>query len=308
MKKYIKKCYFYIVILVFAIALSGCGKKKEPPVIADGEFIKISTKQVGDVDELKDYTIYITLNTNGKLTISAGDFKHWYGEEACPVVTTDIPKEKVEEIKQLVFDCNFFNMNEDVGNRDMTSGEERSITVTTTDKVYSSHGLNVANRSFIKLFEAVYSLKREEFFSYIETVNRLQDKGKEITDYRGIIIYDEMQKEIIGNKDVIKIDKTKAVNVLMLNTDSISEEDKIDEKYYVYMEIDSYVNSELGKKYGDTGENTKFLLYVDDEFAYNLYVNYALDGRLYIDRRFTKEEANEVINMLKSKQLNSNKK
>ena len=63
MKKYIKKCYFYIVILVFAIALSGCGKKKEPPVIADGEFIKISTKQVGDVDELKDYTIYITLNT-----------------------------------------------------------------------------------------------------------------------------------------------------------------------------------------------------------------------------------------------------
>lgn len=296
-----RRIIYLFLCLILVFSLSGCGKKKPKlPELEENSFITLSSHQEGDVDELKDYKITVSVDQSGRVVVVASDFKKWYSEDECPILELTITAEQVEAIKESIVKNDFYHLNENIGSRDMLSGEYRSITVLTKEQEYTTYGLNISNRRFNSLYDSVIEQFREAYYGYIANVNKIQRNALDKYNRRGISVYDAEGVKVLGNKDIVAFEKILSVDgpSILKGTKTDAEEDT--GLYYISFTLNDDGVEKLKALDYDT-EVRQLQVYVDDEFAYSVIVDYTTDKHLYITQQYTESDAADKVAVLNGK-------
>lgn len=171
-----KRILCLIMIMLLGVGLCSCGEK-ETPALNQEKLIEITSRPLGMVDSYKLYTLHICVYNDCTVELYADDFDYWYGDTACPRTMVHISEEELAEIKKAIEDNDALNLNENVGNRDLTEGTIKSFIIYADDGEHKSGGLSPSNRSFLRVYDLVYDLVREESFVYAGGINRIQAEG-----------------------------------------------------------------------------------------------------------------------------------
>lgn len=208
-----KRILCLIMIMLFGISLCSCGKK-EPPSLNQEKLIEITSRPLGMVDSYRLYTLHICVYNDCTVEIYADDFDYWYSDTVCERTTMQISEAELEEIKKVIEENDALNLNENVGNRDLKEGTIKSFIIYADDGEHKSGGLSPSNRSFLRVYDLVYDLVREESFVYAGSIDRLQaegygrrfDMGPRLHDSRDslIITTDMIQDFVIVPADEIE--------------------------------------------------------------------------------------------------------
>ena len=202
------KTYLLILFIALLIVLGGCGKKSSTPV-KEGTLIRVSYAEKGDgIDQLARYTVNIEVDCDGTVRIYADQFEKWMPETACPEDTYQLEPAVMEELRAKVDEAPYGKLRSDMGNRDQTDGVFKTVTVFMEDGEHTYSGLNPSNRNFLALYDAVYNVTKERAFTYVSSVNEMQQKAKKAVE--------QAQIHVICNADELLFseDKIKAVYLI----------------------------------------------------------------------------------------------
>lgn len=293
-------------IFLFMFILTACGKSKQPE-LSDGAFIKLSTKPVGELEVYNFYTVNVEIYQDGAVKIYADDFKKWMGEEECPVSTTQVTQEEVEELKRLIEENNLYNMREDVGNKDSMDGDRKYLTLYTVDGEHVSGGLNPSNRAFNKIYDYINDIVREELYNYKLEISEIQEQGYIRWQNMGIDITNEQDNVVLSEDSIDRLETVyieiaeedeKQESGQQVSTDMEASLEDADGQYKVAV----YLNEEgaaaiMEQTAGCSDKSPQiYYLYINDVYETTIYVDYQIvDGILYLSDTYTKEEADAIV-------------
>ncbi len=202
------KLYLFLIFLVLILLFGGCKKKSSEPV-TEGPLIRISYAEKGDgIDQLARYTVNIEVDCDGNVRIYADQFEKWMSETACPEDAYQLEPSEMKELRAKVDEAPYGKLRSDMGNRDQNEGVFKTVTVFMKDGEHTYSGLNPSNRNFLFLYDAVYNVTKERAFTYVSSVNDMQQKAKKAVE--------QAQIHVICNADELLFseDKIKAVYLI----------------------------------------------------------------------------------------------
>lgn len=309
MKKY--KFFTMAVLVVFVlVCMTGCGEEKQPE-LADGKFIKLSNTPMGEMSIIDIYTLNIEVHQDKTVIIYADDFDKWLGEGECPIVKTSITDDEINELKQLIADNDLYNMREDIGNKNVKDGDKKSLTLYTVNGGHTSGGMNPSNRKFLKIYDYLYELVREEVYSYKLDISDLQEDGASSMNNQGIRITDYLDNIVLTDEyiDEIRIASYSEQPQVIPDEDSASEtdafsnedtEDEAEEKYCVAIVLNAE-GTELmcNLTLGCEEKPGLYYLYLHGTYRNAISVGYNItDGIIYLNEAYTREQAEAEVQVL----------
>lgn len=292
-----KRILCLIIIMLSAVSLCSCGEKA-PPALNQEKLIEITSRPLGIADSYKLYTLHICVYNDCTVELYANDFDYWYGDTACPRTTVQISEVELEQIKKAVEENDALNLNENVGNRDLKEGTIKSLTIYADDGEHKSGGLSPSNRSFLRVYDLVYDLVREESFVYAGSIDRLQaegygrrfDMGPRLHDSKDfpIITTDMIQDFVIVPADEVKAPEA-------TGTDAGDEE-----LYGAAILLNEEGTAAIYEATGYmSGEPLIFFLYNNNTLYDIVKINNQIDdGTIYLNKIYNEADAAKAVDEL----------
>lgn len=276
-----KKNCIIIICTFICVFLGACKGESKTPDFADEMIVKLSYTPVNVENDEMTYTMNIEVYQDSTICIYADGFSKWYGEDEPERMIYNISENELQDIKDAIVEEDLYNLHSDVGNKDNMEGVRKSITIYTVQGEHEVYGINPSNRSFIKVYDLITGLRREELASYVGNVNDIQERG--LRNDVGVYLKNQRDEIVFQKEDIkdIYFDDEKDLIVVEL-VDSAKE---------TLMEM----TQNMGKK-----EYISFTLYNDNEFEFALaaYEN-TEDGKLYANNTYDESERETVIKELK---------
>lgn len=294
-----KRILCLIMIMLFGISLCSCGKK-EPPSLNQEKLIEITSRPLGMVDSYKLYTLHICVYNDCTVEIYADDFDYWYSDTVCERTTMQISEAELEEIKKVIEENDALNLNENVGNRDLKEGTIKSFIIYADDGEHKSGGLSPSNRSFLRVYDLVYDLVREESFVYAGSIDRLQaegygrrfDMGPRLHDSRdSLIITTDMIQDFV----IVPADEVEAAQ----GTETDAEgEDMYGAAILLNEEGTAAIYEATGYV---TDEPLIFFLYNNNTLYDIIKINNQIkDGTIYLNNIYNEADAAKAVDELEA--------
>ncbi len=273
---------------MFAFLLVGCKDKNKKFVVGDNELIMLSFTPKGGVETYQVYTTNIMIYTDGTVKVYASDFIRWFGDEEIPELTLSLDKDKIEEIIQIIKDEDLYNLRENVGNKDGIDGLIRQMTIYSANGTNTTGGISVSNRQFVRAYEKIESMVREDLYLYNGAINEIQYEGYLEFNNRNVQLLDKQGKVILDHE-------------LINNVDYGTEEasDKI--LYYTVVEFNQdgeEILYEISVKANE--EEPVFLtLMINDKYETEIIIDRIIhDNKLYI-YQISEENASQLAERIR---------
>ena len=287
MRKYILMVFMLGLMLV----LGGCKEKDKEFVMGDNELIHLTSTPRGGVETYQIYTTNIVIYVDGRVRIYASDFVRWFGRDEIPELTLYISQEAVKEIEQLIITNNVYNLREDVGNKDGISGVVKRMTVYAADGTNTTGGISVSNRQFVRTYDRVEAMVREDLYVYQGEINQIQYEGYISYSNRSVQLLDREGKTIMDHE---------LINDVYTYEEVLEEDEQT--AYYTVIEFNQDGAEILeDATFWATQEDVVVLtLHINGAFETNVTVKNVLnDGKLYIPQD-TKEAADTLTEKIQS--------
>ncbi len=275
------KRYLLVVSMVcLLLMLGGCKEKSKEFVLGDNELIHLTSTPRGGVETYEIYTMNIMIYVDGRVRIYASDFVKWLGYDEVPELSFYISEEELDEIQKLIVEQDLYNLREDVGNKDGISGTVKHMTIYSANGTNTTGGISVSNRQFVRAYDRIEAIVREELYLYSSEIAEKQ--------YEGFVIY--------SNRSVKLLDRAGTVIIDHQNINSVyTEQQELDEgyAYYTVIEFNQYGQEILHDiSFGATKEEVEVLtLHLNDTYETSITINGEIgDGKLCIPQA-TKEDA-----------------
>lgn len=286
-----------LLMLLFVFSLTACGRRTQPE-LAEDVFIKLSTNSVGVMESYKMCTMNIEIHQNGTVRIYADGFYKWLSDEECPVCMTQITSEETDELKGLIAEYDLYNMREDVGNKDSMDGDKKYLTLYTVDGEHTVGGLNPSNRAFLKIFDYINALVREELYTYKLRVYEMQEQGCADMKRRGVKLTDNHDDIVLTGEmiDSYEILQAEAEDELSTVLDAAYGEEQ--EYYVIAMHLNDEGTEIIAERTVGCNEKSPevYYLYKDDTYVTTICVDYQIiDGVLYLSDIYSKEDAEALV-------------
>lgn len=282
-----KKHFLLIIMLSLILVMGGCKEKKKEFVAGDKELIHLTSTPRGGVESYQIYTTNIMIYVDGTVKIYASDFVRWFGRDEIPELEVTLGKDDVEAIKQLIIDQDLYNLREDVGNKDGISGVVKQMTIYAADGTNTTGGISVSNRQFVRAYDRIEAMVREELFIYTAEINDIQYEGYLLFDNRSVEITDREGNTIINHEDI---------NSVYSYTEELEDENA----YYTVIEFNDNGGDVLEDvTFWATKENVVVLyLHLSGSFETNIAITESLvDNKLYIPQQ-SEEAANALVDRI----------
>lgn len=284
-----KKHFLLIFMLGLILVMGGCKDKNKEFVAGDKELIHLTSTPRGGVETYQIYTTNIMIYVDGTVRIYASDFVRWFGKEDIPELTVKLTQEEIQEIKDLIISEDLYNLRENVGNKDNIEGVIKHMTVYAADGSNTTGGISVSNRQFVRAYERIESMVREELYIYQAEIADVQ--------YKGFVNYSNRNVQIMDREGFVILSQDNIENL-----EVVSEKTVETETFYVVLTF----NEKGGDIIRDatmkaTAEDpVVFSLSINGVFETNISVREALyEDKLYISRG-TEEEAEALKDKIKS--------
>ncbi len=284
-----KKHFLLILMLGLILVMGGCKDKNKEFVAGDKELIHLTSTPRGGVETYQIYTTNIMIYVDGTVKIYASDFVRWFGKEDIPELTVKLTQEEIQEIKDLIISEDLYNLRENVGNKDNIEGVIKHMTVYAADGSNTTGGISVSNRQFVRAYERIESMVREELYIYQAEIADVQ--------YKGFVNYSNRNVQIMDREGFVILSQDNIENL-----EVVSEKTVETETFYVVLTF----NEKGGDIIRDatmkaTAEDpVVFSLSINGVFETNISVREALyEDKLYISRG-TEEEAEALKDKIKS--------
>ena len=284
-----KKHFLLILMLGLILVMGGCKDKNKEFVAGDKELIHLTSTPRGGVETYQIYTTNIMIYVDGTVKIYASDFVRWFGKEDIPELTVKLTPEEIQEIKDLIISEDLYNLRENVGNKDNIEGVIKHMTVYAADGSNTTGGISVSNRQFVRAYERIESMVREELYIYQAEIADVQ--------YKGFVNYSNRNVQIMDREGFVILSQDNIENL-----EVVSEKTVETETFYVVLTF----NEKGGDIIRDatmkaTAEDpVVFSLSINGVFETNISVREALyEDKLYISRG-TEEEAEALKDKIKS--------
>ncbi len=288
MKKHIGVLNILIIYVMLAISLTSCVGKDSYPAFSDGLFVKISYTPVNVNEDETTFTVNVEILQDGTMYIYADNFVKWYGENEPDRMKLKLSDEEVEDVKKSIIREGLFDMHNDVGNKDITEGIRKEIIIYTAEGEYSIYGINPSNRSFNKVYEQIYGLRREELVTYVDKINEIQETGSR----NDVGIYLTNQS---GNKIFLKED---IENIYSEEYYPEGEEEPKTRIVFVLNDEAQAILDDAGA-YTDKKKQISYKMYNDNKYIFDVIVNESDDGCfLFADVLYDEKELEDVIKEL----------
>lgn len=285
MKRYIA----VVLMLCLTLMFGGCKEKSKEFVAGDNELILLTSTPKGGVETYEIYTTNIMIYVDGTVKIYASDFVRWFGAEDIPEMTLQLTPEEIEEIKGLIIAEDLYNLREDVGNKDGISGTVKYMTIYSANGTNKTGGISVSNRQFVRAYDRIENLVREELYIYTNEIDETQYTGHINFNNRNIAIQDRAGNTILDNEYVNDVY-------------AYSEETTEGMKYYTVIEYNDYGGEILTKAtMGANSESPVVLsLHINNYFETSVAVyETPYENKLYILQN-TQEDANQLTEKIKT--------
>lgn len=283
-----KRYYILVCLLCLMVVLSGCKEKDKEFVMGDKELIHLTSTPRGEVETYEIYTTNIMIYVDGTVRIYASDFVKWLGDGEIPVTTLKLSPEEIKEIENLIISNNLYNLREDVGNKDGISGTVKHMTIYGAKGTNTTGGISVSNRQFVRAYDRIEGLVKEDLYIYLNAIEELQYKGYQRYLKRNVEILDRDGKVILDYESIN-------------NVYTHSQEDAEGMRYYTVIEYNQYGGETL---YSVTSIATKekpdiFTLHISGNFETNIVVEERIrDSKIYIPGE-SEEQANQLTEKIK---------
>lgn len=310
--KYLKLAKIFllpIMLLVTTFALTGC-EEKEKIEYNQEKLIELEYYQIYDeardpnYKDYADYKLHACIYNDGRVYIWADTFKELYTEEEIETVTFSLSQEKVQKIRKLLEKKDAFNLRDNMGNRDMKTGNLKAFTVYTSKGEHRTYGLNSSNKAFLEVYDDTYDLIREKFVLFKASVDEKQIEAYEHRDRIGPRICDKLDKDIFLTDMVAAIGVEVVAPVVddtATATDAFVEatEEEAD-LYKIYIQLNEEATALLAKQTEGAGETkADYIVYNDDKFFDVITVTGEItDGKLYLDSIMDEGTANIRVSEL----------
>ncbi|MDE6023967.1 MAG: hypothetical protein K2G45_00785 [Lachnospiraceae bacterium] len=233
------------------LAFCGCGKEEIPELNQD-RLIEITSKPIGMTEDYMSYTLHICIYNDCSVEIYADNFDKLYDELDRKTQHISISSTELDALKELILKERAYDMRENVGNRDLTIGTAKTFTVYSSFGTHKSGGLSPSNINFLKVYDFVYNLAREESIEYcrildkklLDGYNNRYNLGPRIHNYND---------EIIVSTDMIEEFKVVSYDDIFDATDSDAEKESASEENSQENIVEN-VNEEVSENSGDNGE------------------------------------------------------
>ena len=285
MKRYI----LMVFLLCCMLALGGCKDKKKEFVKGDNELIHLTSTPKGGVETYEIYTMNIMIYVDGRVRIYASDFVRWFGNEEIPEVTFTISQEDVETIEQLIVSEDLYNLRENVGNKDNISGVVKHMTIYSANGTNTTGGISVSNRQFVRAYDRIEAIVREQLFLYADAIDEIQ--------YEGYTIYSNRSVKLLDREGDILLDHEYINDVY---SHSVEMEDEA--LYYTVIEFNKYGGEVLRdiSFYATEEDMVLLTLHINEVFETNIGISTPIsDNKLYIQQD-SEEAANQLSEKIKS--------
>lgn len=294
-----KRILYLIMIMLLGVSLCSCGEK-EPPSLNQEKLIEITSRPLGMVDSYKLYTLHICVYNDGTVELYADDFDYWYSDAVCERTTVHISEEELAEIKKVIEENDALNLNENVGNRDLKEGTIKNFIIYADDGEHKSGGLSPSNRSFLKVYDFVYDLVREESFVYTANIDRLQAEGYGRRFDIGPRLHDSKDSPIITT-DMIQ-------DFVIVPADEVEEEQATEtdtdgeDMYGVAILLNEEGTVAIYEATGHmSDEPLIFFLYSDNVLYDIVKINYQIeDGTIYLNNIYNEADAVGAVDELEA--------
>ncbi|MCM1288284.1 MAG: hypothetical protein NC240_08225 [Clostridium sp.] len=285
--------------MLFCISLCSCGEK-EPPSLNQEKLIEITSRPLGMVDSYKLYTLHICVYNDCTVEFYADDFDYWYSDVECGRTTMQITEVELEEIKRAIEENDALNLNENVGNRDLQEGTIKSFTIYADDGEHKSGGLSPSNRSFLRVYDLVYNIVREECFVYTGSIERLQAEGYGRRFDMGPRLHDSKDARIITTDMIQDFVIVPAGEVEA--ADATQTDAEADELYGAAILLNEEGTAAIYEATGRvTGEPLIFFLYNNNTLYDIVKINNQIkDGTIYLNHIYSEAEAAKVVDELEA--------
>lgn len=278
-----KRIILSILIAFMCMCMIACTRDRQPE-LADGKFIKLSSATLGLAEDTELYTTNIEVYQDGTVVIYADNFDTWLSDEECPVTTTMITTEEVDELKRLIKEEDLYNLREDVGDKFTDDGSETCLTLFTVEGEHSSGGVNPSNRRYLRIYDYIYELVREETYTYKLSIAAMQEEGSYYLNNSGIMLTD--------NQDNVLIDYEKIDSFSMVAVD--------EDNYNVVILLTPEGSEQINSFTVDCDKSPEILLlYLDGVYKEAISIDYnIIDGVIYFNETYTKEQAEAMVQEL----------
>lgn len=283
-----KRYYILVCLLCLMVVLSGCKEKDKEFVMGNKELIHLTSTPRGEVETYEIYTTNIMIYVDGTVRIYASDFVKWLGDGEIPVTTLKLSPEEIKEIENLIISNNLYNLREDVGNKDGISGTVKHMTIYGAKGTNTTGGISVSNRQFVRAYDRIEGLVKEDLYIYLNAIEELQYKGYQRYLKRNVEILDRDGKVILDYESIN-------------NVYTHSQEDAEGMRYYTVIEYNQYGGETL---YSVTSIATKekpdiFTLHISGNFETNIVVEERIrDSKIYIPGE-SEDQANQLTEKIK---------
>ena len=287
-------CFRCVISLIFG--RTGCGKKSEG-TIANGIFLMLSSTVKGaEVETYEMYTLHAEISDNGNVRIYADDFNRWVPEDPCPEETIQLSADTIQQIKQIIEEVDLYHMRRNIGNRDLTEGEYKELTLYLTDGEHVSGGINPSNRDFLKLYDYVEDQIREAEFRYRTKIADMQKNAIAAEKNENLCITDSQENPIVVSDEINDVYVTcGSQHTKYAETATADAEEPTN--YYVTMLLAKAGAEKLrADTEGCTVDAAKFYkLYQNNEYAFTFCVQtQILTDEVYL---YETADVDEAVNM-----------
>ncbi|MCM1207581.1 MAG: hypothetical protein NC309_01560 [Ruminococcus sp.] len=285
--------------MLFCINLCSCSEK-EPPSLNQEKLIEITSRPLGMVDRYKLYTLHICVYNDCTVELYANDFDYWYSDAACERTTVQITEAELEDIKRAIEENDALNLNENVGNRDLREGTIKSFVIYADDGEHRSGGLSPSNRSFLRVYDLVYNLVREESFVYTGSIERLQAEGYGRRFDRGPRLHDSKDTRIITTDMIQDFVIVPAEEIEV--ADATQTDAEVDELYGAAILLNEEGTAAIYDATGYvTDEPLIFFLYNNNTLYDIVKINNQIkDGTIYLNHIYNEADAVKVVDELEA--------
>lgn len=271
------------------LTLFGCRDKEREFVPGDKELIHLTSTPKGGEETYRIYTTNIMIYVDGTVKIYASDFVRWLGNEDIPEITFAISQEEIAEIKQLIVSENLYNLREDVGNKDGISGVVKKMTIYAESGTNTTGGISVSNRQFVRAYDAIENMVREELYIYIGEINDIQYKGYQRFNNRSV--------EILDRKGDLLLDQ-EYINDVYVHT--VENQGEI--QYFTVIEFNKYGGEILMPHtiWANAEDVVTVSIHVNGGFEASVAISEPItDCKMYILQN-EEEAANALVEKIKS--------
>lgn len=289
MRCQLKKYYKLVLMLCLLLLLVGCKEKEKEFVPGENELIHLSSTPKGGVETYEIYTTNIMIYVDGTVKIYASDFVKWLGDEEIPEITLSLTQEELEQVKQLIVTENLYNLRENVGNKDGIDGVVKKMTIYGQSGTNTTGGISVSNRQFVRAYDAIENMVREELYIYVGEINDIQYKG-----YQKFI---NRKVEFLDRKGDLLLDQ-EYINDVYVHT--IEEDAGI--QYFTVIEFNKHGGDILMPHtiWASKEEVITVAVHVNGGFEVSVAISEPItDCKMYIPQN-SEENANALVEKIKS--------